>query len=503
MSAHPVPWLVMLPLVWAVVSLLARPAWRDRLLWIWLAAMALATVALWQRVATHGTDWHPVGSWLAPLGIVLRSDGPAVLFLATTSVVAIAVASYARSYLAEPGAPDGSDEVAAAAANPPAGAPYFWPLLGFLWSGLNGLWLANDLFNIYVCLELSSLAAVGLAALSGEARALAAALRYLLAALLGSLAWLMGVALLYAAYGTLDLGLLASQLAPGESVAVALALMSAGLLLKGALVPLHGWLPPAHGGALTPVSALLSALVIMGAFYVLARLWLALGPAVAVEAEMGMQLLGALGAIAVFWGGWQALRQPHLKMVVAYSTVAQIGYFFLLFPLALGTSPIAARAAWQGIVLLVTGHALAKAAMFLAVGNLVRATGSPAVRDLAGVGHFIPLSLFAFGLAAVSLMGLPPSVGFTAKWLLLGSAIASGQWWWIPVLILGGLLTAAYVFRVFSNSFREDPAEDVFAHPPLHRDLIALLLALAAIVLGVGSAGPLQQLTGATSEVGA
>lgn len=476
----PTPLMVALPLIWAVSSLILSRPWRDRLLWLWLAAMIGAVAWLWRTVAAAGALEHQVGGWDAPLGILLRADGPAVAFIVVSALVATGTAVFASRYL--------RDE---------PGDRHFWPLFGFLWGGLNAIWLAGDLFNLYVGLELVSLSAVGLTALAGSAEALAAALRYLLAALMGSLAWLLGVALLYAGHGTLDAALLASTLQPGATAAIALALMTAGLALKTALFPLHGWLPPAHGGALTPVSALLSALVVMASFYVLARVWLQLGPALGAGAPLAgaMQLLGWLGAGALCWGSWQALRQRRLKLVVAWSTVAQIGYFFLLFPLVVGQSADAAELGWQGSLLMVLGHALAKAAMFLAAGNLALAIGSDDVDALAGVSHFLPRSLFSFGLAGVSLMGLPPSAGFTGKWLLMQSALASGQWWWLVVLVLGSVLSVAYIFRIFQKSFIEGPERDWFVHPPLRQDLAALVLALASIALGLG-AMPLLALAG-------
>jgi multicomponent Na+:H+ antiporter subunit D len=240
------------------------------------------------------------------------------------------------------------------------------------------------------------------------------------------------------------------------------------------------------------VSALLSALVIKGSFYILMRLWLVLGPGV--TPELTAQLLGVLGAGAVFYGGWMAWRQHHLKQLVAYSTVAQIGYLFLFFPLVTGTGPEAARLAWDGTLMMLVAHALAKAALFLSAGNLILAVGSPQISHLVGISRFRPMSLFSFGLAGVSLMGLPPSGGFTGKWLLLHSAILSGQWWWLIVLFLGGLLSAAYVFKVFRMSFREGPQIDRSVTPPLTLDVVALVLAASAILIGLTAHLPLHWL---------
>jgi len=365
---------------------------------------------------------------------------------------------------------------------------YFWPLYWFLWAGLNTVWIGGDLFNLYVGLELISLAAVGLVALGGQAEALRAALRYLLAALLGSMAYLLGVALVYGQFGTLSLAEVAHQVRlmdQAELMRPALVLMLVGLALKTALFPLHGWLPPAHGIAKSPVSALLSALVVKASFYIAARIWLEAGGAVATQ--WMAQLLGALGAAAVVWGSWLAWRQPRLKQVVAYSSVAQIGYLFLLFPLTFGVDASTSLQAQQGITLQVISHALAKSAMFLAAGNLILAVGSNRVDALAGVSHFLPFSLFSFGLAGVSLMGLPPSGGFAAKWMLLQASVASGQWWWILVLVGGGLLSAAYVFRIYRASFLERDEKDHFYHPDRRLEVVAMLLAVAS--LGLGLAG--------------
>ena len=211
---------------------------------------------------------------------------------------------------------------------------------------------------------------------------------------------------------------------------VAAALMTAGLLAKTALFPLHLWLPPAHAGAPPAASAVLSALVVKGSFVLLVRLWFEVMPAL--WSVSATQLIAALGAAAILYGSVLALRQERLKLLIAYSTVAQIGYLFLMFPLAF--DPAAARlqdgVALTGGVLQTVSHAFAKAGMFMAAGLIAKSLGHDRIADLAGVGRALPMSLIAFGLAGVSLVGLPPSGGFAAKWLLLSAAVSTGQWWW-------------------------------------------------------------------------
>ncbi|MBN7770845.1 oxidoreductase [Marinobacter daepoensis] len=467
------PWLMagllFTPLAWAVLTLF--PAFRlGRVLTrLGILAQFLVAAGLWMTVAQDGGFYYPLGGWKAPLGIELRVDGLAVTFVVLTAVVAGACGWHAGDYL-----------------SPETGRHrYFWPLFWFLWAGLNGVWLGADLFNLYVGLELISLCSVGLVALAGNVGALRAAIRYLLAALLGSLAYLLGVALIYGQFGSLSLAGIQALVASAESfpgAGVGLFIMILGLALKTALFPLHGWLPPAHGIAKSPVSALLSALVVKASFYIAARLWLALGE------ELGSfvlaQAVGVAGALAVILGSWLAFCQSRLKQVVAYSSVAQIGYLFLLFPLTFGVPDSVVQLAQQGIALQVISHALAKAAMFLAAGNLILSVGSNRVEALAGVSRFLPFSLFSFALAGVSLMGLPPSGGFTAKWLLLQASLASGQWWWLAVLLLGGLLSAAYVFRIYRASFVESRGQDQFYHPPRVLEAIPMMLALMSLCLG-------------------
>lgn len=469
------PWLVVLPLTTALLVFLLPVRWRAPSSLFATILLGLISIYILIEVIRHGILIHALAGWAAPLGIVLRVDGFAAGMVVLTVLVIMLCAVQAAVSLR--GNPEEEG---------------FWPLLWFMWAALNSIYLSADLFNLYVGVELLGLTAVGLVALSGNAQSLAASMRYLLAALLGSLFYLLGVALIYAALGSLALADLIAQGGDMPTVLIAVILMTFALALKTALFPLHGWLPPAHGGALPPVSALLSALVIKASLYILMRLWITLD--VAVLPVSLAWILGLMGSGAILWGGWMALRQNRLKHLVAYSTVAQVGYLFLFFPLVTGTAATAAVLAWDATVLMLISHALAKAGMFLAAGNLVFAIGSPRIADLAGVCRFRPFSLLSFGVAGVSLAGLPPSGGFNAKWLLLQSALASGQWLWLPVLILGGLLSAAYVIKVLGHSFVEGPVRDHFLAPPLSQELSAFLLASASLVIGLVSQAPLTWL---------
>lgn len=475
----PIAWLILLPLTWATVAFLAGPGRGGRLAFAGLSIQLALTVILAREVADTGVRIHHVGGWEAPLGIELAADGLSAVMLLLTQAVALPLTLYARAYFADH----------------PQGVRYFWPLTGYLLAAMNALFLSADIFNLYVTLELVSFAAVGLVAAKSGKEPIAAALRYLLTSLLGSGAYLFGVALLYGAYGSVSLSVLAPLIendAP-EAVMLAAALMVTGLVLKTALFPFHFWLPPAHGGAPAPVSALLSALVIKASFYLIVRLWFTLFLPLSTPAAA--QLLGGLGTCAILWGSVMALRQTRLKMLVAYSTVAQVGYLFLFFPLVTHTVPDATQSAFQGAVLQALAHGMAKAAMFAAAGSMILSAGRDDITQLSGISARLPLTLFTFALAGVTLMGLPPSAGFLAKWLLIDGAITSGQWGWIAVMITGSLFTAAYVFKVLRHAFLQSEQGATFRPLPRMLEWPPFMLACASFVLGM-QAGDVLNLLG-------
>lgn len=463
--SDPVVWLIALPLAWACATFLLGPGRGARLAIAGIALQLWCALWLAGELLDTGARGHAVGGWDAPLGIALHVDGLSAVMLLLTQIVALPLALYARAYFRN----DSAER-------------YFWPLTGFLLAGLNALFVSADLFNLYVTLELVGLAAVGLVAAGGGAAQVAAALRYLFATLLGSGAYLLGVALIYGSYGTVSLAALQPLIHYQVPLAVTLAggLMLAGLLLKTALFPLHYWLPPAHGSAPAPVSALLSALVVKASFYLILRLWL--GPFAPLAMHFAW-LSAVLGAGAILYGSVMAIRTPRLKMLVAWSTVAQLGYLFLIFPL-LAADGLALQAGTMQVV----AHGLAKAAMFTAVGTLIHVTGRDAVADVAGVASRLPVTLFAFALSGMTLMGLPPSGGFLAKWLLIDAALAQGQWWLAAAAIIGGLLAAVYVFRVLRQAFVMPPLgerrHDAHRAPPL-LEWTAFVLAAMSVLLGL------------------
>ncbi len=465
MTAEALALSVFLPLL-AACALLALPRAAALIVRIGLWPLPLLLIPPTLEVISQGAYRMALAGHASPLGIEWLLDPLSLLMLWLNTVITLLVSVHAGWSFAP-----GSD----------AGRR-FWPLWLILFASMNALVLSADLFNLYVTLELVTLAAIGLITVEGKPLALKAGMRYLLLALLASLLYLLGVGLLYGQTGTLDLYLVGTRIEPGWLPVTALSLMIVGLLIKSAIFPLHAWLPAAHGNAPGPVSAILSAVVVKGSVYVIWRLWF--WTAADWQLDAAASLLGLLGAAAILYGSLAALVQDRLKMIIAYSTVAQLGYLLLVFPLA-------GSLAYQGAVYQLLSHGLAKAAMFLAAANILRAVGTDRLRRLAGIDQRLPLDAFALALAGVSIMGLPPSGGFLAKWLFLEAAWEQQGWGWLVLVAFGGLLAAAYLFRVLAV---------VCLHPrrrlsrrrrrsnPGPASWAALLLAFAAILAGFFSA---------------
>src|SRR5215471_16042576 len=473
---------IVLPVVGALLSLVLGGRHAERVTLILVPAGLAVAVAIAASIwRTHGMLQYFVGGWDPPLGVAFRADGLSAVMLVTAALLICGIGLFARAQFPSP---QGAERRAPSV---------FWTLLLANWGALNAVFIGGDLFNLYVALELLTFAAVPLVSLDGRPETLAAALRYLLFALLGSILYLLGAVLLYGAYGTLDIVLLSGRIRAEPAAWAAIALITAGLLAKAALYPFHLWLPPAHAGAPAPASALLSGLVVKAPFFLVVRLWFDVMPRMPERAAA--QVLAILGAAAILFGSVVALRQARLKLLIAYSTVAQIGYLFLMFPLAIKpeTGHPWSTFAWTGGVVQAISHAFAKAAMFMAAGLIAEAVGHDRIAGLAGIGRALPITILAFGLGGLSLMGLPPSGGFVAKAMLLTAAVAEGQWWWAVVVLAGGLLAAGYVFLVLTRSLAE-PIEPLRLLTTISsgRQTVVLVLALSAMLLGLVPLRPLE-----------
>ncbi len=472
-------YLVAVPLIGAILSLLSPIRLLVAVVFS-LLSLTLSLYAFYITLSMHEPIYQWVGGWTAPLGIGFKLDGVSGFFLMMSGVVSFAVGVYSLGFFKEGYKRQGG---------------FFWFFFFFLWTGLNAFFLSEDLFNLYVALEVLSLTAVVLVALPGYRKAIKASVNYLFLSLFASMFYLFGVAMLYTNYGTLSMSLLAQRLAGTEEFVFALLPLVLALSIKSALFPFHFWLPPAHSSTVAPASALLSGLVVKPPAYLILRLWLEVFPDNP-SLEYLSWVLGGFGALAVLFGSYYAIRQRTIKMLLAYSTVAQMGYLFLMVPVYYKAQSLEVKSlVLEGFALQAFSHALAKASMFLSSGNAIYVAKRDEISYMPGFAHSHPFTFFALFFSGATLIGLPLSGGFVAKFLLLKASIETSLLFQAIVFLLGSLLASLYVYPIWKESFYQDPKK-VYDKPiPRFMELSTFLLGFLAFSLGLVSGFILQGIT--------
>jgi multicomponent Na+:H+ antiporter subunit D len=434
-------------------------------------AVALVCAVMALRVALDSGPWHYyLGGWAPPWGIEYVVDplggGMAVLVALLATLVAIYAGPHLRVLS-------------------PRRAAVFNSLFLLLTSGLLGITLTGDLFNLYVFFEISSLAAYALLASGGE-RAIVATFRYLLIGTIAASFYLLGIGYLYALTGTVnmaDLAMRLPQAGGGSAMTVGVVLIVVGLAIKMAVFPLHGWMPDAYTYAPPPVTMFIAAVMSKVSAYALLRVLFFVLPRTG-AVETALSVLSWVAAGGVLAGSVLALAQTDVRRMLAYSSVGQMGYVVL--GLSIGNA-----AALTGALLHMMGHAVAKASLFGAVASLPRDTVQADIAGFAGASRRAPLTMAAFTLAALSLVGMPPTAGFFSKWYLLRGAIEADAWLFAAVLLVSSLLSAVYFFRVIERIyFAPDPAaaepDRSRRHPEVSLRLLGPVITLSAAVLLIG-----------------
>ena len=474
MTAHVPVLIVVMPLLAAVlVPLLALRSARLAQLTtlLVLGGVVLGAGVALRRVLVHGAWHYPLGGWLPPWGIEYVIDplaGGMALLIGGMALPAVLYAGPAVS-----GWPAGQ-----------VGA--FYSLFLLLVTGLLGIVVTGDLFNLYVFLEISSLAAYALLA-AGDIRAVVATFRYLLIGTIAATFYLLGVGYLYALTGTLnmaDLTTLLPTIVTSSTFVVAVAFVTIGLAIKAALFPLHGWLPDVYTYAPAPVSGFIAAVMAKVSAYALLRVLVFV---LRTEGAAGQALLVLhwTAVVATLAGSMLALAQQDLRRMLAYSSVGQMATIVL--GVALGT-----HAALQGALLHMLNHAIMKGCLFLAVGGVQWRTGHARLADMVGMSQRMPLTMAAFGVAACSMIGLPPTAGFFSKWYLLTGALEAQAWSAVLVLVLSSVLSMVYFFRVLEVAYLRQPAASVHAHqarprrPELPWSMLLPIITLAVLVVLLG-----------------
>lgn len=421
------------------------------------AAGALYSVRL---VASAGPLVYTMGGWPAPQGIVLSLDGLTALMLVTVNVVAFLVAIYARGYMERY-----------------TSKRLFYGLFLLMLAGMNGVVLTGDMFNLFVFLEIASVASYALVAFGTGKHELEAAFKYGVMGTIASLFILLGIILLYARTSTLNMADMAARLAGGggDVVPLVTGLFLAGFGLKAALVPFHAWLPDAHPSAPAPISAMLSGVLIksLGVYALVRILFNVLGVAVPGEAFTPLIVLGILSMMV---GVVLALGQWDMKRLLAYHSISQIGYVIL--GIGIGT-PLAVMAGLFHLF----NHSIFKSLLFLDSGALEHATGTRDLRRMAGVGRKLPVTSGSTLIASMSIAGIPPFNGFWSKLLIIVAAVRAGHSWSAFWAVLASILTLASFTKVLRYGFQGKARERLrdLAGVPLSMKVALVLFAVICI----------------------
>ncbi len=452
---------VVVPLMSAPLCVLLR---RGTLAWLiaLLASIAVlaAALALLVRVQAEGTISYLLGSWAAPWGIEYRVDAVNAPILVLVGVMGVLTVAYARESIAQ--------EIA-------EHQHYlFWATWLLCLAGLLGVTITGDAFNIFVFLEISSLATYVLIALGRDRRALVAAYQYLIMGTIGATFIVIGIGLLYLTTGTLNIADLALRIGDVRQVRpelAALAFLTVGISLKLALFPLHLWLPNAYAYAPSVAAAFLAATATKVAVYLLLRFgFTVFGTSRVFENLPISPMLMVLSLAGVLIASTVAVFQENVKRMFAYSSVAQISF------ITLGVSMASTTGLTGGIVHLFN-HAMAKGAVFLLLGGVALRLGPPTLERIAGLGRRMPLTSAGLVIAGLSLVGAPGTVGFVSKWYLVLAALERGWWWLALLVLLGSLLSLVYVWRVVEVCYFRAPKS-----PP--REAPASMLACAWVLVG-------------------
>jgi len=464
------------PLVGAIAALLfAKHNRLQRYIGVLSGLIAwLSSTILLVQIHDIGVQTYELGNWSPPYGIVLVADALGGLFAFMVTTIMVGGLLYTLN---------SRDKCMT--------YPAFVPLFLLMEVGLAGAMLTGDLFTLFVFMELMVLASVSLTAISDDLYGLEAALKYILISSMGTLFLLLGIAAMYATLGTLNMADMAQILLTGErpflAPASALMLLCA-FLLKSAVFPFHFWQPDFHTTAPTPVSAMLSSIVVKVGVYGIIRLVTLL---FIVEAPLLERWLGLLGIIGILFGSLGALRTRNAKRMLAYSTFAQIG--FILVGIGWG-EPLAL----VGAIVYAFNHAFIKSSLLMLMGVVASYTKVKTANfaDIKGIGGKLPAPAGWLVLAGgLSLAGVPPMNGFISKLTLIQGGVHKQDWFNLILMVAAGILTLMYMIRAWQSIFQQKQLASTAATKNEGDSLLApFLLVAASLLLGIVFAEPLVQL---------
>jgi multicomponent Na+:H+ antiporter subunit D len=416
-----------------------------------------------------GAIHYALGGWVAPYGIEYVVDPVNAWVIVIVALIGALVTPYARMSVKREISEDR--------------IPLFYAAFILCLTGLLGIAVTGDVFNVFVFLEISSLSAYALIALGKDRRALTASFQYLIMGSVGATFIVIGIGLMYVMTGTLNMADLADRLpevASTRTIPVAFTFLTVGITLKLALFPLHLWLPNAYTYAPSAVTVFIASTATKVAVYLLLRFFFTIfGVTFSFDVMQLDRILMPLALVAILTMSLVAIYQENVKRLLAYSSIAQIGY------IVLGISLASVLGLTAGILHLFN-HALMKGALFMSMGCVMYRVGSVRLERMGGLGRAMPWTMAAFVVGGLSLIGAPLTVGFISKWYLVQAALEQGMWPVAGVVLLGSLLALMYVWKVIEVAyFREVDPELGITEAPLSLLAPTWVLALSNVYFGI------------------
>lgn len=442
------------------------------ILMVLVVSLFLSGYLLFQ-VMTHGSYMYNVGNWSPTIGIQFSIDEFSTMMvffilMMTTLVVVYSLRDIEHEIL-------------------PKQIPVYYSLVFLLLVGMVGITFTNDLFNTYVFMEILAMTSCAIISIKRKKENFMAAFKYLMLNTLASISFLFGVTLLYMATGFLNITEMSNQMATAweiypTNILLALGFMAAGLGIKAAVFPLHTWLPDAHSSAPTPSSALLSGLVVKVYIFVAMKVLFRLVGTDIIIGNLGIHnYIAYFAATGMIMGSVFAIGQKDIKRMLAYSSVAQLGYIFLGIGMA----------TTQGLsvsLFHVVSHGLMKSALFLSAGAIIYKTEKRKINDLSGIGYEMPLTMIVFSIAALGMIGIPGMSGFMSKWYLALAVLESNQPFYLLVILLSSFLNAVYYLPIIVAAFlkpREDGSEEM-TRDGIPRTMTVPMMIIAGLIILVG-----------------
>ncbi|HEC77757.1 MAG TPA: NADH/ubiquinone/plastoquinone (complex I) [candidate division WOR-3 bacterium] len=463
-----IPLYFALPLISAFLIPIIGKIYKP-LVWIWstIVSFILFILALYGITVSQQVPMlvYKMGNWPPPFGIVMAFDGLSALMVLSIAVIVFAACFFSIKYMSHY-----------------TGQWKFYTLLMLMTTGMMGIAVTGDLFNMFVFLEIAAISSYALVAFGVDAEELEASFKYIVMGEIGGLTFLLAIALIYAKTSTLNLADISNSLQAIRGTTffwTVLTLFLFAFSIKAALVPFHSWLPDAHPAAPAPISSLLSGIFIkVLGIYTTARIVFNVFGLTRASDPVFFNILIALGLLSIAFAGLTALNQRDYKRLLGFSSISQIGYIMLGF----GIGNFYGIA---GALFFILAHALAKGLLFLTSGAVVYSAGTRDLEKLAGLGEQMPTTAWSWRFGFLSLAGIPPLAGFFAKMFIIMGAIKAGYLWLAIVGILLSLLTLGYLLKIENFVFMKKGKNKV-GKAPFSMRIAMVFLVVLILLVGIG-----------------